>query len=341
MSGSVLRFFGLCALLVAALASTGCNEIRGRRKIQEGNKLFRDGEYKLAIQKFTEAEALLPNFYVLWLNKGFTCRQILVPGAKTPENIAAADCALASFKRLQELRPQDPKGEVYYFQTLFDADRFEELAKIYEARYQKNPRDIDAVTGLIQVYSKWQKLDEALEWYIKKAEIQANDAEAQYSVGVYIWQQLMQKGGGPDKSSFDPRPDPNKPRIIKVPPPFNMGDIVGQQRVDLADKGIEFLQKAVAIRPKYFESMVYVNLLFRQRAIAFLDAPEDWQKAIDKALEWQRKSLEAQGKPVPANLKALTSEGDKGDEAAAEEAPVVHKKGKKKAAPHKRKRGKK
>jgi tetratricopeptide (TPR) repeat protein len=341
MSGSVLRFFGLCVVVVSALASTGCNEVRGRHKIQEGNKLFRDGEYKQAVEKFNEAEALVPNFYVLWLNKGFTCRQMLIPGAKTPENNAAAECALASFKRLQQLRPQDPKGEIFYFQTLFDADRFEELAKIYEARYQKNPRDIDAITGLIQVYSKWQKLDEALEWYIKKAEVQANDAEAQYSVGVYIWQQLMQKGGGPDKASFDPRPDPNKPRIIKVPPPFGAGDIVGQQRVDLADKGVQFLEKAVSIKPKYFESMVYVNLLYRQKAIAYLDAPEEWQKCIDKALEWQKKSLEAQGKPIPANLKALTSEADKGDEEKAADEQPAQKKGSKKKAPHKKKRGKK
>jgi tetratricopeptide (TPR) repeat protein len=338
MSGSVLRFFGLCVVVVSALASTGCNEVRGRRKIQEGNRLFREGEYKLAIQKFTEAEALLPNFYVLWLNKGFTCRQILIPGAKTPENAAAADCALASFKRLQELRPQDPKGELYYFQTLFDADRFEELSNTYMARYQKNPRDIDTINGLIQVYTKWQKMDDALEWYIKKAEIQANDAESQYAVGFYIWQQLMQKGGGPDKQTFDPRPDPNKPRLIKVPPPFNMGDIVSQQRVDLADKGIEYMQKSVAIKPKYWESMVYANLLYRQKAIAFLDAPEEWQKTIDKALEWQRKSLEAQGKPIPANLKALTSDADKEEEAAAEEAPVKKKAPKKK--PNKRRRGK-
>jgi len=177
--------------------------------------------------------------------------------------------------------------------------------------------------------------------YIKKAEIQANDAEAHYAVGVFIWQQLMSKGGGPDKSSFDPRPDPNHPKVKKIPPQFGMGDIVSQQRVDLADKGIEYLEKAVKIKPKYAEAMVYANLLYRQKAIAFLDSPEDWSKSIEKALEWQRKSLEAQGKPVPANLKVMVDDPDKDkkDDEAAVEAPVK-KKGAKKMKAHKRKRGK-
>jgi tetratricopeptide (TPR) repeat protein len=286
---------------VAALfSSTGCNQVRGRRKIQEGNKLFRDGQYKEAVARFTEAERFVPEFPVLWLNKGYTCRQMIIPGAKTSENAAVADCALAAFRKLQELRPQDPRGELLYFQTLFDADRFDELTKVYEARFQKNPRDVEAVTGLIQVYSKWNKMDEALEWYVKKAEIQANDAEAQYSVGVFIWQQLMIHGGGQDKATFDPRIDPNKKKKeIKIPPGFAAGDIVSQQRVDLADKGIEYLEKAVSLRPKYAEAMVYANLLYRQRAYAFLDAPDEWQKAMDKATEWQKKYLATVGKPPP------------------------------------------
>jgi TPR repeat protein len=342
MSSSVLRLFGLC-VVVFALSTTGCSEVRGRRKIQEGNRLYRDGFYKDAVAAFSEAERFVPNFWVLWLNKGYTCRQMIIPGAKTPENMQAAECALASFRRLQELKADDPRGELLYFQTLFDADKFDELAKIYEQRYQKNPRDIDAVTGLIQVYTKWNKLDEALEWYSKKAEIQANNHEAQYAVGVFIWQQLMVKGGGQDKATFDPRLDPNKPKKkqIKIPPPFGQGDIVSQQRIDLADKGIEYLQKAVKLRPNYAEAMVYINLINRQKAYAFFDQPDEWQKCMDQAVEWQRRYLTAIGKPIPDNLKQVappssdSEEGADGEKAAAPVAKKAVKKGSKK-----RKRGK-
>lgn len=339
MSGSALKLFGLVALMGALSTTTGCDQVRGRRKIQEANKLYRDGQYKEAIVAFQEAEQYVPNFWVLWLNKGYTCRQLIIPGAKTPETILGAKCALASFKKLQELKPEDPRGELMYVQTLFDSDQFELLAKLYEERYQKNPRDIDVITGLIQVYTKWNKLDEALEWYTKKAEIQANDPEAQYSVGVFIWGQLSTHGGGPEMSSFDPRPDPNNPRAPKKTPPLaHQGDIVSQQRIDLADKGLEYLNKAVALRPKYHEAMTYINLLYRQKSFAYFDQPDEWQKCVDKAREWMYKALETMGKPVSKEAQAAEAAkmaaGEKAggdDEAAADDkADKKKKKGPKK-----------
>jgi tetratricopeptide (TPR) repeat protein len=351
MSGSVLRFLGLCLVSSLAFSTAGCNQVRGRRKIQQGNQFYRDGQYKEAHAAFEEAEQYVPDFWVLWLNKGYNCRQLIIPGAKTPESLNASKCALDSFKKLQELKPEDPRGELLYIQTLFDADKFEELSKMYEERYQKNPRDIDNITGLIQVYTKWGKTDEALEWYTKKAEVQANDPEAQYAVGVFIWQQLQSHGGGQDKATFDPRPDPNNPKAKKkVPPPWGVGDIVSQQRVDLADKGIEYLNKALALRPKYFEAMVYENLLYRQRSFSLFDDPPEWQKSIDKAKEWMCKSIETQGKKLPdvCNVKgggAAAQEGDRvGEEGAdtevAAQAPTKGKKAGKVKGGGKKKKGK-
>jgi tetratricopeptide (TPR) repeat protein len=337
MSGSWLRFVSL-VVMVGALSATGCSEVRGRRKIQEGNKLYRDGNYKEAVAAFEKAESLVPQFWVLWLNKGYTCRQMIIPGTKTAESVAASKCALAAFKRMQELKPDDARGELLYVQTLFDSDEYGALAQMYQDRFQKNSKDLEAVTGLIQVYTKWNKLDEALEWYFKKAEIQQNDPEAQYAVGVFVWQQLSQKGGGPDKASFDPRPDPNKPKDRKIPPAFGYGDIVSQQRVDLADMGVKYLEKAVAMRPKYHEAMTYLGLLYRQKSFALFDAPDEWQKAVDKAEEWKRKSLETQGRPVPvakpveAADSADDAAGDAGGEDADDKGGKAKKSGGKKVA---------
>jgi tetratricopeptide (TPR) repeat protein len=341
---SVLRKIGPFILLAVALAATGCNEVRGRKKMQEAAKLYHDGQYKEAIAAFEEAEKMVPDFWKLWLNKGYTCRQMIIPGAKTPENVAASKCALGAFIRLQELKPDDSRGELLYVQTLFDAEEWDTLVKMYGDKYQKNPKDIDAVSGLIQVYTKWNKVEEALEWYTKKAEIQANDAESQYAVGVFIWGQLMQKGGGPDKQLFDPRPDPNKPKAIKLQPAFGYGDIISQQRIDMADKGVEYLHKAMKIREKYPEAMTYINLLYRQKAIAFFDQPDEWQKAVDESKVWWRKSLEAQGKPVPAAPLGDPSAKPAGEgaEPAAADAKVTKKPAKKsKKAVRRGKRGRK
>jgi hypothetical protein len=294
---------GLLILLIAAAGSSaGCSEVRGRRLVKKANELYRQGNYTEAVALYREAEPMVPELSQLWLNKGYTCRQMLVPGAKTPENEEAIRCALEAFQKLQALRPEDKRAPSLYVQTLFEADRFEQLSTMYQKRAAANPRDEEALNSLIQVYSKWpDHTKQALEWYAKKAELKQDDAEAQYAPAAFIWQLLQQKGGGNDKAEFDPRPDPNaRHKAKKEPPAFAPDDIVGADRIALADQGIRYLEKAVALRPKYMEAMTYLVLLYRQKAIAYFDKPDEWQKCIDKALEWRDKSLAAMGKPIPA-----------------------------------------
>jgi tetratricopeptide (TPR) repeat protein len=289
---------------VAVMAAVGlafvcsCSEVRGRRLLQKANQLYRDGQYPAAVAAFTEAEQFVPDFWLLWLNKGYTCRGMLIPGAQTLANEAVLKCALEAFKRVQELKPDDRRGPALYVQTLFDADQFETLAGMYLQRFQKDPNDREALQGLIQVYSKWPNhMDDALQWQRKKVELLPSDAEARYTTGVYIWNQLLTRGGGAEKASFDPRPDPNRPRHVKAPPAMASDDLVGQQRVDLADEGIKLLEQAVELRPKYQEAMAYVNLLYRQKSYAYFDQPNEWQKCVDKAIEWRNRTLLTMGKP--------------------------------------------
>jgi tetratricopeptide (TPR) repeat protein len=295
------------ALLLLLAACSGCSEVRGRRRIQKANQLFRDGQYKEAVAMFREAEQFVPDFWILWINLGYTCRQMLIPGAKTPENTVATQCALDAFQRLQRLKPSDPRGPALYEQTLFETDQYDTLAKMYLQRIERNSSDEEALNGLIQVYSKWpEHLDDAVAWYRKKADLKASDAEAQYAVGVFIWNQLFSKGGGADKASFDPRPDPNQKKQVKTPPPSGPGEIVGARRIELADLGIRYLEKALEQRSKYHEAMAYLNLLYRQKSYAHWDDPDQWQRCVDKATEWRDKTLLASGKAPAAP--ALTEE---------------------------------
>jgi tetratricopeptide (TPR) repeat protein len=297
----------MLALIVLAAASGGCKEVRGRRRIQEANQLYRDGQYSEAVAMFREAEQFVPGFWVLWINLGYTCRQMLVPGAKTAENARAAECALDAFKRLQQLKPSDPRGPALYEQTLFETDQYDVLAKMYTRRVEQNPADEEALNGLIQVHSKWpDHLDDAIAWYRKKADLKPHDAEAQYAVGVFVWHQLFVKGGGSDKASFDPRPDPSKKGQQKTPPPSAPGEIVGTQRIELCDLGIRYLERAIEQRSKYHEAMSYLNLLHLQKSYAYLDDPDQWQRCVDIAAEWREKTrlASAQSSPSAAPIDA-------------------------------------
>jgi tetratricopeptide (TPR) repeat protein len=315
----------LCAAAIAVVLGGGCTEVRGRKKIQEANELYREGKYADAVARFEEAEALVPELPTLWLNKGYTCRQLIAPGGKDPESQKAAACALAAFKRLAEVAPKDPRADQLTIQTWFDTDDFTSLERTFRARHERAPDDLEPVRGLQEVYFKSGKWPEALEWSKRAAALRARDAEAQYGVGTFSWQILSSRGGGTEMASYDPWPrarcalaEPGSARrsppregmgtlsgvpcendggaaVVAAPPAQAINDVTGALRVTLADQGIAYLEKALALRPQYPEAMTYLSLLWRQKSFAFFDDPIAWQGAVDQSDEWQRRAFAARG----------------------------------------------
>jgi tetratricopeptide (TPR) repeat protein len=277
-----------------ALTATGCSELRARQQAREGNRHFKEGNYPAAVKSYEAAERLHP-LPVVALNKGLACRQLLLPGAQTPENARRVECALAAFKTLKDLSPDDPRAEQLYLQTLFDADRFEQLARIFQADLAKSPNDAAAINALVQVYSRWGRWDEALRWTLERAKRRANDAEAHYAAGVFIYNRLFEKGGGPDKSAFDPRPSAEP----KPAPAFAPGDIVGAERIGLADEGIAQLAKATELRANYADALTYLGLLHRQKSFAYFAQPDAWQAAVDAAEVFRQRAAALHAQPEP------------------------------------------
>jgi tetratricopeptide (TPR) repeat protein len=314
------RAAALCALLASG-PLTGCADVRGRKLIQEGNDQYKSGHFQEAVATYVEAEALVPGLPTLWLNKGYTCRQLIAPGAKDAESRQAVTCALEAFKRLAELKPGDARADQLMVETMFDADDLQGLETLFLERNRRAPDDVGVVRGLQQVYYKWGKWPQALQWSKRAAALRGADAEAQYGVGTFIWQVLSARGGGSEMVAYDPRPrlpppdedaavadkdeiatggrnvkrkvTPPVPVAIPVsppPPPTAANDIVGPLRAELADDGIRYLEKAVALRPRYAEAMTYLSLLYRQKSFAyFADVPR-WQAAVDRSNDWQKRA---------------------------------------------------
>jgi len=294
-----------------ALLATGCSELQARRHARAGNGHYLEGDYAGAVREYELAQEKHPGLFVVELNKGLACRQLMQPGSKSAEQQRAVDCAVGSFTKMKELRPDDPRGDQLYIQTLFDGDRYDTLAAIYEAQLQKDPKNLAAINGLISVHSRADHWAEALKWTMTRADIDANDAEEQYAVGVMIFNRLYQKGGA-DKGTFDPRPDPNEvppPKVVKrrgkkvaaapppppgkMPPPFTVGDVMGSERARLADIGLDYLQRAMKIRANYREAMGFLSLLYRQKSFAYLEKPQEWEPLFNAANEWQAKANQA------------------------------------------------
>jgi tetratricopeptide (TPR) repeat protein len=283
------------AAIVLLVLVGGCTQVRGRKRIQEANELYRRGKYAEAVALYEEAESLVPNLPTLWLNKGYTCRQLIAPGGKDPESRRAASCALEAFRRLGETAPADPRAAELTLATWSDIEDFPALESTFLGRNRRAPDDVDVVRGLQDVYYRWGKWPEALKWSKRAAALRPADAEAQYGVGTFVWQILTARGGGSEMATYDPwphaAPGADRPSAPPAPPAAALNDVTGALRVELADQGIAYLERALARRPRYPEALTYLSLLWRQKSFAFFGDPIAWQGAVDEADAWQQKAL--------------------------------------------------
>ena len=71
------------------------------------------------------------------------------------------------------------------------------------------------------------------------------------------------KGGARDQRNND------ETELVPAPPPpaTAPGDVTGKERVDLADRAIAHLEKAIALRPHYADAMTYLALVWRQKIV--------------------------------------------------------------------------
>ena len=283
---SMMRMLSVALALLAVCGS--CAELRGRKKIQEGTAAYKRGDFAGAAARFKEALVFLPHQPIAWLNLGYACRELVIPGAATTESRAPALCALDAFKHLRELAPSDPRGDRLYVQTLFDAGEYRTLERAFISRHERDPSDIDVVLTLQQVYVRMGRWRDALAFYRKAAALRPHDPEAAYSAGTFIWQVLVAHGGGPAVDRYDPRPRANRP----APPAPGPDDVTGGERVALAEEGIAHLARAAELRPHFTEALAYIGLLYRQESYARFDDPPAWDHAVAEAATYAARATE-------------------------------------------------
>ena len=102
------------------------------------------------------------------------------------------------------------------------------------------------------------KLDLAKEYQSKVIDVDANDPDAYYSIGVIDWTQ-----------AYQPDMEERAKLSLRSDGAIEDKQVCGALRVRNArriEDGISNLNKALQLRPDYDDAMAYVNLLYRQKA---------------------------------------------------------------------------
>jgi len=263
-------------VLTVALVLTGCDKIRSKQELKKGNEFFKASQYDAALAAYQQALKLDPGQTKIYKNIGLAYMGLYQPGSKHPKDLENAAHAIEYLDKYVQAYPQDKKAREFLVSMYLATDRYDDAIKFYQEMLKSDPRDSKAMNSIAQMYFKKGDFDTAVVWLKKRLEVEGNNPEVYYMIGVQAW----------DRS-------------------YNFPDLPPDQRTKIVDEGLQALNKAVEIKPDYFEAISYINLLYREKAKMETDPAKKKEytdtadKYLAQALELRKKAKEAEAAKGP------------------------------------------
>jgi tetratricopeptide (TPR) repeat protein len=235
------------ALLLQAAGCGGVTDrIHARLDLKNGNLSYIAGNYRDAITHYDRAIDRVPTFSRAFLNRAYSEEALFRASESLDERRMLADSAAAAFLRYRELvesgHPDDGQApglervEQHMLTLYLDSQQPDKASALLESRLASHPRDIASVTMLANLSMEQGDLEAALRWHRKRIEIEPGQPEAHCALAVMAWQ----------FSYHNTVPEDRRPALL--------------------DEGVHAAEKAVELRPDYFEALIYANLLYREKA---------------------------------------------------------------------------
>ena len=254
----------LCAVLLLAVVAGGCNALKAlkaRDQLHKGVDSYSNGKFQDAIEHFKSAIQLDPSLVNARLYLATAYAQQYVPGGDSPENIKTGQQAISAFENVLSL----------------------------------DSKNTTALASIGQIYYNMKNFDKAKEFQRKRIQFEANNPEPYYWIGVIDWAQAFQADGKVRKDLNLLMPD-KKGNLPPLPEKYRSQ--LEDQNSKLISEGIDALTKALDLKPNDFNSMAYLNLLYRQKADVE-KSNQDRQADLKQADSWQQKAMEARQAAPP------------------------------------------
>ena len=327
------------ALIAVMGAGTGCSKVLAKAAMKDGNKDYKEENFKKAVDDYARAVKHDPNFAEAWFYLGSSHQAQHRPGKDTPDNKAHLEAAIQAFKTSLEKNPAQTPAQKTVRQNALAAltgihsdepfRNYEEAQKYAQQLVTDNPNDPKNLYALANLYEKFNKIPEAEEMYKKVAESNASDAKACGALAGFYNKPNWDEAGEPWIEGSD------KPRrakfdlaigVLEKCAAIDANDPGGYQKVAsyywdksyrdplltddqknvYADKGMENVDKALVIKPDYFEAVIYKGLLYRVKASA-ASKPRDRAEFLEKAQDLQKQGLELKKQQAAAEAAPTAS----------------------------------
>jgi len=278
------RRMAATALVLGVLVSTtGCqgtfNRLKANYATKQGNEAYKAQDFLKAIEWYRYATYLNADLDIAYYHSALSYLALYRPGSKHPKDIRYSQQAIANLKRYLAVHPDSEDAKNYLLTVYLGAEQFDDAAQFFETELKaKGSDDPEAASKLMQIigviYTKKGDFDTALEWYKKRADLEKENPEVLYTIGVLCWDKVY-KGG----------------LTLEL-----------QRRNELIEMGLDYLNRAAALRTDYMEAVSYINLMYREKAksaamVGDNDGAAKWNQEADKymhqALEMRKKAMAA------------------------------------------------
>ena len=250
------KFILLGGVLLLLPFSSGCQKLRARDQLNKGVAAFRNAQFQSAIMHFKTAVGLDPTLLNARLYLATAYFNQYIPSGESPENLKIAAQAIEA----------------------------------YEDVLKADPNNANAIASIAQIYYYEKNFDKAKEFQRRLLQADPNNPTPYYWIGVLDWaicfprSQQMRK----DLKIEFPK-DPKDPNSLP-PFPAKARAQLEEQNGQLVKEGVEVLAKALQLKPNDSQAMVYLNLMYRQKAD--LDADASAREADMKQAEnWVDKAI--------------------------------------------------
>jgi tetratricopeptide (TPR) repeat protein len=251
------RLLTLAAAALALFSSLGCSKLRARDQLNKGVTAYKNAKYEEAIEHFQQSVALDPSLINAKMYLATAFAQQYIPGVEGPDNLKMADQAIEQYKRVLEMNA---------------------------ARDQK----VNSAKGIAYLYLNMKRFDDAKKYYRMAADIDPNDPEPYYSVGVIDWTACYQPRME-ERAKLGLKPDENL--SAKNKDQKKVCSELKEKNGPSIQEGIESLNKAISLRPDYDDAMAYLNLMYREKADVECDDLAARQEDLKTADHWVDQTL--------------------------------------------------
>ncbi len=230
--------------------------------MRDANNLYKSDKYLEAIQKYEQVIAIDPYWSEAYRNAGLAYLALYQPGSQHKKDVEYSTNAIVKLRRYLQFNPGDERMEDLLMDTYLKTGRYEEAVSFYKEKLKSNPKDSKVLQTIGMIYAKASNFEEARKWFRARAEADPKNQEAWYSLGVLLWERA-----------------------------YKGSELLTDEKKALIDEGMQALQKAVELKPDYFEAYSYISLLWRQKALTEMD-PEEAQKDVQQADVTLKKALQ-------------------------------------------------